>query len=437
MKLLFPSGASRIQSALLVGVFVVFVCNAAGVTSFQFALANSVAFHGEIIGELMAGRLPEQLTRIDFAAFLITGAALALSLPLLAPIAASLLTAFTMVPTFYIAWAFPTPPPLIPMEYTLICILVLFSVNVLCSYFIENHERQKIVAVFGQYVPAAVVAEIARRPQAYSMASEAREMTVIFCDIKDFSKISEQVEPHELGEMLNVFLTDMTAVLHRHGATIDKYIGDAIMAFWGAPVWQADHAQQAVSGALAMQQAMKGVRETFQQRGWPAIEVGVGINSARVNVGNMGSRYRIAYTVVGDAVNLAARLEALTRLYGVGVLTSESTKNACTNLRCREIDHVRVKGKGRPTRVFEPLAEGVTPTDEFLKEHHEALEAYYGGAWSEAEKAFAELGKEAANTTYYETMSARIADHDKPADWSGVVVFGGDLSYTLESKAQA
>lgn len=261
MKLLSPSGASRIQSALFLGVFVVFVCNAAGVTSVQFALGNRVAFHGEIIGDLMTGRLPEQLTRIDFAAFLITSAAL--SLPLLAPIAASLLTAFTMIPTFYIAWAFPTPTPLIPMEYTLICILVLFSVNVLFSYFVEPHERQKIVAVFGQYVPAAVVAEIARRPQAYSMASEAREMTVLFCDIKDFSTISEQVEPHELAQMLNVFLTDMTAVLHRHGATIDKYIGDAIMAFWGAPVWQADHAQQAASGALAMQQAMKGVRETF------------------------------------------------------------------------------------------------------------------------------------------------------------------------------
>ena len=136
MKLLSPSGASRIQSALFLGVFVVFVCNAAGVTSVQFALGNSVAFHGEIIGELMTGRLPEQLTRIDFAAFPITGAAL----PLLAPIAASLLTAFTMIPTFYIAWAFPTPTPLIPMEYTLICILVLFSVNVLFSYFVETHE---------------------------------------------------------------------------------------------------------------------------------------------------------------------------------------------------------------------------------------------------------------------------------------------------------
>ncbi len=340
-----------------------------------------------------------------------------------------------MAPTFYIAWAFPTPPPLIPLEYALLCILILFSVNVLFVYFVETHERQKIVSAFGQYVPAAVVAEIARRPHAYSMAGEAREMTVLFCDIKDFSRISEQFEPHELAQMLNVFLTEMTAVLHRHGATIDKYIGDAIMAFWGAPVWQADHAQQAVSGALALQRAMKGVRDTFQQRGWPDIEVGVGVNSGMVNVGNMGSRYRIAYTVVGDPVNLAARLEALTRLYGVGVLISESTKNACANVRCREVDHVRVKGKGRPTRVFEPLVDGATQTDEFLRRHHEALEAYYGGAWNEAQIAFGALGEEAANATYYETMSARIAGRSKPADWSGVVVFGGDLSYTLESNA--
>ena len=152
-----------------------------------------------------------------------------------------------------------------------------------------------------------------------------------------------------------------------------------------------------------------------------------------VIVGNMGSRYRIAYTVVGDTDNLAARLEALTRLYGVSVLISESTKNACANTRSREIDHARGKGKGRPTRVFEPLADSVTQTSEFLKRHHEALEAYYRGAWIEAQKAFGELGEEAANTTYYETMSARIAGQDRPRDWSGVVVFGGDQSYTLVS----
>lgn len=370
--------------------------------------------------------------RADFNVFVIVGAFLAVLLPTLSPIAASLLTFIAMAPPFYIAWAFPVPPPLVPLEYSLVCILVLFSVNVLFSYFIETHQRQKIVGLFGQYVPPAVVAEIARRPQTFSMAGEARDMTMIFCDIKDCSAISEQVQPHELAQMLNHFLTEMTEVLHRHGATIDKYIGDAVMAFWGAPVAQPNHAELAIGGALAMQEAMHQVRSDFRSRGWPEISIGVGINSGVVNVGNMGSRYRVAYTVVGDAVNVAASLEALTRLYGVDILISESTRNANQSGTFREIDHARVKGKDGPTHLFEPLkSEG--DIDEVLKLHHQGLEAYYGGAWSEARKIFADLTD--TNPTYYDMMIARMADVALPPHWRGVVVFSGDLNYAMESDA--
>ena len=277
-----------------------------------------------------------------------------------------------------------------------------------------------------------MVAEIARRPQAFSMAGEARDMSVMFCDIKDFSAISEQVQPHELAQMLNHFLTEMTEVLHRHGATIDKYIGDAVMAFWGAPVPQPNHAELAIAGALAMQEAMHQVRSEFRTRGWPEIDIGVGINSGVVNVGNMGSRYRVAYTVVGDAVNVAARLEALTRLYGVDILISESTRDASQHGAFREIDHVRVKGKDRSTRLFEPL-KSERDIDETVRRHHEGLEAYYGGAWSEAQKIFAELKN--LNPTYYEMMIARMADVALPPYWRGVVIFSGDLSYSMESDA--
>ncbi len=232
--------------------------------------------------------------------------------------------------------------------------------------------------------------------------------------------------------MLDHFLTEMTEVLHRHGATIDKYIGDAVMAFWGAPVSQPDHAERAIGGALAMKDAMHQMRAEFRARGWPEIEIGIGINTGVVNVGNMGSRYRVAYTVVGDAVNVAARLEALTRLYGVDILVSESTRNVCQDGAFWEIDHVRVKGKDRPTRIFEPH-KGSNDNDEAIRRHKEGLEAYYGGAWSEARKIFADL--KPLKSTYYDMMIARMADRALPPNWQGVVVFSGDLNYSMESDA--
>ena len=451
MKFSPPRIRSRVQSALIFAVFLAFVTNVVGLTSFEFAFGRGVSVNAQLAGDLLSGQFPGPFTRVDFTAFVLVGAFLAVLLPTLLPIAASLLTLVAMAPPFYIAWAFPVPPPLVPLEYSLLCILVLFSVNVLCSYFIETHQRQKIVGVFGQYVPPAVVAEIAQRPQAFSMAGEARDMSVMFCDIKDFSAISEQVQPHELAQMLNYFLTEMTEVLHRHGATIDKYIGDAVMAFWGAPVPQLNHADLAIAGALAMQErctrwlasaavssmSVMGSRSTPRRaihRGWPEIDIGVGINSGVVNVGNMGSRYRVAYTVVGDAVNVAARLEALTRLYGVDILISESTRDASQHGAFREIDHVRVKGKDRSTRLFEPLkSEG--DIDETVRRHHEGLEAYYGGAWSEAQKIFAD--SKDLNPTYYEMMIARMADGALPPNWRGVVIFSGDLSYSMESDATA
>ena len=167
------------------------------------SFGQDIAVNAQVAGDLLSGQFPGPLTRADFNVFVFVGAILAVLLPTLSPIVASILTLIAMAPPFYIAWAFPVPPPLVPLEYSLLCILVLFSVNVLCSYFIETHQRQKIVGVFGQYVPPAVVAEIARRPQAFSMAGEARDMSVMFCDIKDFSAISEQVQPHELAQMLN------------------------------------------------------------------------------------------------------------------------------------------------------------------------------------------------------------------------------------------
>ena len=154
---------------------------------------------------------------------------------------------------------------------------------------------------------------------------------------------------------MNAYLGAMTRVVQKNRGTLDKYIGDAIMAFWGAPVADADHAWHAVSTALEMQAELRTLDEPFKARGWPALRIGIGINSGTMTVGDMGSQVRKSYTVMGDAVNLASRLEGLTKQYDVGILVSDATKTLVKNMVYREVDRVRVKGKDEPVGIFEPL----------------------------------------------------------------------------------
>lgn len=431
MRFSLPTGSDWVQSLLILAVFTVFASHALGVVDFTLLGDGGwPVLNLQMLRVLLDGRLPEALAHADVLAFLGLGLVLALALPALPPVGASLVTLLAMAPPFYIAWAFPVPPSLVPLEYSLLTILVLFSVNVLSSYFVETHERQKLMAAFGQYVPPAVVREISRRPEAFSMAGEAREMTVLFCDIKRFTNIAENLEARDLALLLNYYLTAMTDVLHAHGATIDKYIGDAIMAFWGAPMAQHNHAARAIDAALAMQRRMTGVRSAFVARGWPSIEVGIGVASGTMNVGNMGSRYRIAYTVIGDAVNLAARLEALTRYYAVGILVSAATRAACPARHYREIDYVRVKGKAAPQRIYQPLADG-RGADTLLRTHGAGLAAYYAGDWDAARQCFDALRSDHADGRYYDVMLERMAAHEPPVDWDGIVSFGGASSYSM------
>ena len=425
----FSVRAHRLQSLLVLGVFVLLSINALGLLDFRALALGQLRVNTDLLSALLHGAAGG-FARADVLGFFATSTALTLLLPRLPPLGASALTAAAMPVPFIIAWFFPVPPPLVPLDFTLLAILLLFAVNVLAGYFVETHEKQKIMALFGQYVPPALIGEIARRPQHFSLAGEARELSVLFCDVKGFSAMAETLEPRTLAEMLNHYLTAMTDVLHAHGATIDKYIGDAIMAFWGAPLAQPDHASRAVACALAMQQRMKSVRKDCAARGWPELEIGIGVASGPVSVGNMGSRYRVAYTVIGDVVNLASRLEGLTRLYGVAVLVSPATRAAAGAVVFREIDHVRVKGKAAALRIYEPLAADALDASR-LGEHDRALAAYYAGDWATAGACFAALTAPPPLDTYYAVMVERMASRTVPAAWDGVVSFGSELGYSL------
>ena len=426
MKFTRRKNITAIRSALLWLIFAVFLLNALGVLHFSIFETLGLKLHTNLLSSLIFQQaLPPALQKIDFVVFLLGGVVLCLALPKATPIAASTLTFTAAVMTFYVAYINAANVGVVPLEFTLLTILILFATNVLVGYFVETHEKQKIIDMFGQFVPPAVVNTIAAQPDQLNLNGEARELSVMFCDIKDFSSMSERLEPTELGELLNTYFTEMTDVLREHGATIDKYIGDAIMAFWGAPIHRPQHAAQALEASAAMINTLPKLRKIFESRGWPHLDVGIGINTGMMNVGNMGSRYRLAYTVIGDAVNLAARYEALTRLYGKQVIVGEATRLANPDLNFRELDYVRVKGKGIATRLYEPLFDSAKLSPELLAAHQRALNAYYAADWDNAENTFAALESDGDDAVYYALMRNRIREYQstKGENFDGITSF--------------
>jgi adenylate cyclase len=260
---------------------------------------------------------------------------------------------------------------------------------------------------------------------------KSREMTVLFSDIRGFTTISEGLDPQQLTLLMNEFLTPLTKVIHEQRGTIDKYMGDAIMAFWGAPLKDNNHAQHALNAAIKMVEALRPLNVKFAEKGWPAIKIGVGLNTGNMTVGNMGSSFRMAYTVMGDSVNLGSRLESLTKNYGVDIIVSEFTKAQTQDMIYRELDTVRVKGKDKPVTIFEPLDVAEQLTKEKLDElnlYNEALKHYRNQEWDLAETQLNNLAKTAAHPLY-EVYLARIKQFKKTSpnkNWDGV--------YTYESK---
>ena len=306
---------------------------------------------------------------------------------------------------------------------------MLYLLNMAWGFFMETRSRRLITGLFGTYVPKELVAEMSKNPEVYSMRGESRDMTVLFSDVRDFTSISEGLTPEGLKDMMNAYLTAMTEVIQEKRGTIDKYIGDAIMAFWGAPVADPEHAIHGVEAGLAMQKDIRGLDPEFIKRGWPVLHIGVGINCGEMNVGDMGSRFRRAYTVMGDAVNLASRLEGLTKEYGVGILVSENVVKAAQGFVYREIDKVVVKGRHEGVGIYEPIGKIGEVGESVLQEidrFHKALEHYRLQRWDDAEKLLKNLAYAAPDVKLYKVYLQRIAHFRATppgASWNGVWIF--------------
>ena len=253
----------------------------------------------------------------------------------------------------------------------------------------EEREKRSIRTAFGQYLNEEVTELIVREPERLRLGGERRDVTVLFSDIRNFTTITESLEPDVLGQLLNEYLGEMTEVVFRHRGLLDKYMGDAVMAFWGAPIEAHDNAVRSCRAALDMLTALAEQSARRRAAGSPTWEIGVGISSGHAAVGNFGSSRRFSYTAVGDTVNVASRIEGLNREYGTRILVSEFTRERIEgDFVCREIDRVSVKGRVQPVTIHELLGERGKDADGSLRrrasEFEEALGTYRRGAWAEA-----------------------------------------------------
>ncbi|HVO87307.1 MAG TPA: adenylate/guanylate cyclase domain-containing protein [Casimicrobiaceae bacterium] len=323
-------------------------------------------------------------------------------------------------------WLWDRQSAVLPIATTLAMLLALLFYNLSTGFVRESRAIRQLSDMFGEYIPRERVAAMRESGERFTMESESRELTVLFSDVRDFTAISEGLSPRELAKLMNAYLSAQTEVIHDTRGTIDKYIGDAIMAFWGAPLANPRHARDAVMAALGMQRRVAHLNDDWRKRGWPRFDIGVGINTGTMSVGDMGSRFRKAYTVLGDAVNLASRLEGLTKVYGVGILIGEDTRAAVPDILCREIDRVRVKGRSAPLTIYEPLGVSIDAVaQQRLARWNEALGLFRERRFAAAQKMFAELreGGDAALCAVFEARCATYAQVLLPADWDGAETF--------------
>jgi adenylate cyclase len=316
----------------------------------------------------------------------------------------------------------------VPMAAPMITVLGLYALNTAYGFFATTRSKRQISKLFGQYVPPELAAEMSQNPAHYTMEGQSRDMTVLFSDIRGFTNFSEKLPPTELAEVLNAYLSTMTRIIYQRRGTIDKYIGDAIMAFWNAPVDLNDHASRAVQTALDMQAALPQLNQEFAARGWPEVKIGVGVNTGRMSVGNMGSEFRMSYTVMGDAVNLGSRLEGITKQYAVGILVTQPTVEADPVHAFMKVDDVRVKGKETPVAIYEPLGEKAGLADSVRQEAAEfeaAYARYQAQDWDAAESALRALNDRAPRKLYdiYLERIAHFREAPPPSDWDGVFVY--------------
>jgi adenylate cyclase len=393
-----------------------------------------VEIHANLVAGMLDGELkhkPMYIVGFEVVVLLLAGTLLAILVPRLSALWASVVAAAaSLLVIGFNLMVWMKAGLVLPLAASILMIAAIYTMNMAYGYFVESRSKQQLAGRFGEYVPPELVRKMAEDPGRYSMAPKSAELSILFCDVRGFTGISESLKPEDLREYINDYLTEMSMVIRgSYRGTLDKYIGDAIMSFWGAPVEDPQHARNAVLAALAMQRQCEPLSARFLARGWPGLRIGVGINSGTVTVGDMGSRLRRAYTAIGDAVNVASRLEARTKDYGVGILVAEPTRRLVKDIVFRQVDRVRLKGKEEAVTIYEPIgfeSEVGEETREEIALWHASLRAYRAREWDAAAADLARLARAAPERKLYAIAAANIEEKRRaalPADWDGVTVF--------------
>lgn len=293
------------------------------------------------------------------------------------------------------------------------------------SYAVEGKQKRFIKSAFQQYLSPDVIEDLLSDPKRLSLGGERRVLSIFFSDLQGFTGISEKLSPEALTSLLNEYLSAMTDIIHEEGGTVDKYEGDAIIAFWNAPLVQENHPVRAVRAALRCQQALAELRPAFATSTGAELYMRIGMNTGAAVVGNMGSRTRFDYTMLGDAVNLAARLEGVNKQFDTYTMISEATASELSDeFRCRELGRVGVVGRSAPVVVFEPcFAEQYSAAADLLETFHRALLLYYQGSFEEAARLFESISSEDRPSARY-SERCRTLQREPPHDWDGVWVMG-------------
>lgn len=359
--------------------------------------------------------------------------AMSILLILLVPAIGATRSGFLFVVTsggiiFFSYWLFNRYGYFLDLIYPLLCTGLIFTTLTFINYVQEERERRNTRKAFSKYLSPVLVNELLNSPEKLTLSGEERTVTILFSDIRNFTGISEELSPREVCTFLNRYFTAMVEKLMDNGATVDKFIGDAVYAFWNAPLYDNDHARHAVMAALQMREALKELNNTRKADQTPFIETGIGIHTGPVRIGNIGSENRLNYTAIGDSVNLASRLEGVTKVYGVPIIVSATTRQQVkADFVFRKLDRIQVKGKKRPVTIYELIGKKSQVSLKIIHEitqHKEAFDAYLAGDFQTALHLFQQLSGGHYDKLYqlFVTRCRYYLDNPPGESWDGISV---------------
>lgn len=430
------------DAARVAGAIVFVGTSAAGLldlkTTALHPVVPGVELHAQAVEQILTGAFLHRPDWSDGAELLFLFLLGLIAIPLFSRLGAAWGTAIVLIAiagAFGASWyGFTAAHVLIDPFYPSIAVIFISLASSLANYAATERQRRQLRNAFAHYVSPDLVAQLIERPTELGLGGEIRDISVLFSDVRNFTGIAERLSAQELTRLINRLLTPLTDVILSHGGTIDKFMGDAVMAFWNAPLHDPDHARKACLAALDMHQRLEALNaalaaEPPNDGGAPLqVRIGIGIATGDCCVGNFGSEQRFDYSVIGDSVNTASRLEGLTKLYGVGVIVTDATREAAPDLAMIEIDMVRVVGKSVPLHIYAVLGDGTVRSDAtfiaFKAEHDAMVGAYRRRDWPAARvKLSACRDARPALATLYGLYEQRIAEFERvspPPDWDGV-----------------